>query len=152
MNGRSTPLQYRFLVAMQGALGIGANLNKWSEEDSTLATHMIALDKRIRETVQLGDLFRLLSPGTSDTAANEYVSADGKEAVVFAFRHSQQYNTAAPMLYLEGLDPRAEYQLEALDGQLTQKLSGAYLMQNGLSVRLRGDFDSTAVLLHRVAR
>src|SRR5207302_1704014 len=30
MNGRSTPLQFRFLVAMQGALGIGANLNRWS--------------------------------------------------------------------------------------------------------------------------
>ena len=25
MNGRSTPLKFRFLVAMQGALGIGAN-------------------------------------------------------------------------------------------------------------------------------
>ena len=29
-NGRSTPLQYRFLVAMQGALGVGSNLNKFS--------------------------------------------------------------------------------------------------------------------------
>ena len=28
MNGRTTPLQFRFLVAMQGALGIGANLNQ----------------------------------------------------------------------------------------------------------------------------
>ncbi|HEY1949934.1 MAG TPA: alpha-galactosidase [Bryobacteraceae bacterium] len=149
-NGRSTPLQYRFLVAMQGALGIGANLNKWSEEDSKLAVRMIALDKRIRQTVQFGNLFRLLSPRTSDTTANEYVSSDGKEAVLFAFRHSQQYNTPPPMIYLEGLDPRGEYQLESLDGNLTQKLSGAYLMQNGLSVRLRGDFDSTAVLLHRM--
>ena len=42
MNGRSTPLKFRFLVAMQGALGIGANLNKWSEEDATLATKMVA--------------------------------------------------------------------------------------------------------------
>ena len=49
MNGRSTPLKYRFLVAMQGALGIGANLNKWTAEDDKLATDMVALDKRIRE-------------------------------------------------------------------------------------------------------
>ena len=34
MNGRSTPLAFRFLVAMQGALGIGANLNHWTEQDS----------------------------------------------------------------------------------------------------------------------
>ena len=40
-NDRSTPLQFRFLVAMQGALGIGANLNKWTAEDSDLATRMI---------------------------------------------------------------------------------------------------------------
>ena len=80
MNGRSTPLQYRFLVAMQGALGIGANLNKWTDADNDLAKHMVALDKRIRRTVQFGDLYRLLSPRTNDTTANEYVSADGKES------------------------------------------------------------------------
>jgi len=85
MNGRSTPLKYRFLVAMQGVLGIGANLNKWSDEDTKLATQMIALDKRIRNTVQFGNVYRLLSPRTNDTAANEYVASDGRQAVVFAF-------------------------------------------------------------------
>ena len=78
MNGRTTPLRYRFLVAMQGALGIGSNLNKFSEDDTKLATQMVALYKRIRETVQFGSLYRLLSPSTNDTTANEYVSKDGK--------------------------------------------------------------------------
>ncbi len=105
VNGRSTPLRYRFLVAMQGALGIGSNLNKFSEADTVLATQMVALDKRIRETVQMGNLYRLLSPRTNDTTANEYVSKDGKEAVVFAFRHSQQYNTDPPTIHLQGLEP-----------------------------------------------
>ncbi len=153
MNHRSTPLKYRFLVAMQGALGIGANLNKWSEEDTTLARNMIALDKRIRNTVQFGNLYRLLSPRTNDTTANEYVSSDGKEAVLFAFRHSQQYATPAPTLYLKGLDGRALYRIESIDGKVMQKeteLSGAYLMQDGLNVILQDDYDSTAVLLHRV--
>ena len=153
MNRRSTPLQYRFLVAMQGALGVGANLNKWSEADFELAGRMIALDKRIRNTVQFGNLYRLLSPRTSDTTANEYVSADGKEAVLFAFRHSQQYSTAAPVVYLEGLDGRAVYRLESIDNKLVTReteLSGAYLMQNGVNLNLRGDYDSTAVVLHRV--
>ena len=147
-NGRSTPLRYRFLVAMQGALGIGSNLNKFTAEDTKLATQMVALYKKIRETVQLGNLYRLL-PSTSDTMANEYMSRDGKEAVVFAFRHSQQYNTEPPALRLQGLDARAVYQTELWDGTMLDKVSGAYLMQNGLHVRLRGDFDSTAVLLHR---
>ena len=153
MNGRSTPLKFRFLVAMQGALGIGANLNKWSDEDAKLATQMIAIDKRIRQTVQFGNLYRLLSPRTNDTTANEYVAADGKQAVLFAFRHSQEYSTPAPALYLRGLDGRGVYRLESIDGKLMERqteLSGAYLMEHGLNVRLGGDFDSTAVLLTRV--
>ena len=151
-NGRSTSLTYRFLVAMQGALGIGANLNKWTEEDSTTATRLIALDKRIRNTVQFGKLYRLLSPRTNDTTANQYVSKDGKEAVLFAFRHSQEYSTAPPVIRLQGLDSRGVYQVETIDRKLrnTQReLSGGYLMQNGLQLELTGDFDSTAVLLHR---
>jgi alpha-galactosidase len=152
-NGRSTPLQYRFLVAMQGALGIGASLNKWTNEDFALATRMIALDKQIRETVQLGQLYRLLSPRTNDTTANEYVSADGTSAVLFAFRHSQEYNTLPPLIYLRGLAERSVYSVESIDGKMAAgaaEYSGAYLMQNGLQVILKGDFDSTAVLLHRV--
>ncbi|HEY3457269.1 MAG TPA: alpha-galactosidase [Bryobacteraceae bacterium] len=150
MNRRSTPLQYRFLVAMQGALGIGANLNKWSDADTELATKMIALYKRIRTTVQFGNLYRLLSPRLSDTTANEYVSKDGKEAVLFAFRHSQEYNTPPPALLLQGLNGRSVYRLESLDGKTLGEESGAYLMQHGVNVTLRGDFDSTAVLLHRL--
>jgi alpha-galactosidase len=152
-NGRSTPLQFRFLVAMQGALGVGANLNRWSEQDAALATKMIALYKRIRGTVQTGDLYRLASPRTNDMSANEYVSADGKQAVLFAFRHSQQYNTPAPTIYLRGLNERAVYRLESVDGKLVDKqqdLSGAYLMQRGINVNLRADFDSTAVVMERM--
>src|SRR5690348_10412610 len=36
-NGRQTSLSYRFLSAMQGSLGIGANLNKWTGEDFSTA-------------------------------------------------------------------------------------------------------------------
>ena len=153
MNGRSTPLKYRFLVAMQGDLGIGANLNLWTADDEALATRMVALDKRIRSTVQQGDLYRLLSPRSHDTTANQYVSKDGVESVLFAFRHSQEYSTPAPALRLQGLDPKAVYTLESIDKQLATKepqLSGAYLMNHGLEVLLRGDFDGTAVLIHRV--
>jgi len=56
MNGRSVPLQFRFLVAMQGALAIGSNLYRWQQEDFALATQMVAYYKSIRETVQNGDL------------------------------------------------------------------------------------------------
>ena len=152
-NGRSTPLKYRFLVAMQGALGIGANLNKWTPQEFEEGAKMIALYKRIRPTVQMGELYRLLSPSSNDVTANQYVSADGKQAVLFAFRHSQQYNTAAPTILLRGLDERAIYRIDSFDNKVTeglQQVSGAYLMRRGLNLNLRGDYDSTAVILERV--
>jgi alpha-galactosidase len=152
MNTRSTPLSFRFLTAMQGALGIGANLNKWSDQDSATATRMIALYKRIRPTVQTGNLYRLASPRTNDVTVNQYVAADGRQGVVFAFRHSQQYNTAAPTIRLRGLDERALYKVESIDNKLIEKqpeLSGAYLMHVGLNVNLQGDYDATAVILDR---
>ncbi len=153
MNGRSTSLQYRFFVAMQGALGIGANLNKMSPEDAALAAEMVKLDKRIRRTVQFGNFYRLLSPRANDTAANEYVAADGKQAVLFAFRHSQQYATLPPLIYLQGLDPRAVYRVEAIGAKLIgsqPELSGDYLMSHGVQTELKGDYASIAVVLEKV--
>jgi len=152
VNGRAVSLPYRFLVAMQGALGIGSNLNKWTGEDFALAGKMVALDKRIRATVQNGDLYRLFSPRAGDLTANQYVGPGGRHAVLFAFRHSQEYNTPAPTIRLRGLDPHAMYRIESIDNKLVEKqpqLSGAYLMEAGLNVDLRGDFDATAVVLER---
>ncbi|HEY5481378.1 MAG TPA: GH36 C-terminal domain-containing protein, partial [Verrucomicrobiae bacterium] len=83
---------------------------------------------------------------------NEYVAADGKQAVVFALRHSQQYNTAAPTIRLRGLDERALYKVESVNHKLVDReaqFSGAYLMRAGLNVDLGGDFDGTAIILER---
>ena len=100
-----------------------------------------------------GDRSLQIAPRTGDIAANQYVAADGKQSVVFVFRHSQEYSTAPPAIRLQGLDARALYRLESIDGKLVERqpqLSGAYLMQAGLNVDLRGDFDSTAVILEKV--
>jgi alpha-galactosidase len=153
MNGRSVSLAFRFLTAMQGALGVGANLNKWTEQETALAGRMIGLYKRVRATVQAGDLYRLLSPRTSDVTANQYLAADGKQAVVFAFRHTQQYSTEASAIRLRGLDEKALYRVEATDGKLQERqpeLSGAYLMRVGLNLNLRGDYDAAAIVLDRL--
>jgi alpha-galactosidase len=152
MNDRTTPLKYRFLVAMQGSLGIGANLNKWSGEDFKLASEMVSHYKSIRETVQTGKLYRLFSPRQGDLTANQYVSEDGKQAVLFAFMHSQQLRRDTPPLYLRGLDEKATYRVKTVDNKLIDRqhaLSGSYLMNQGLNLRLVGDFDSTMIILER---
>ena len=148
MNGRSVPLQYRFLVAMQGALGVGANLNKWSAADEALATRLIALDKQIRGTVQTGELYRLRSPREGDTTVNQYVAADGRQSVLFAFRHSQEYGLPVPTVALQGLEQKAVYSVKPWNGT-AREWSGAFLMHRGLDLELKGDFDSTVLVIER---
>ena len=86
--------------------------------------------------------------------ANQYVSQDGKQSVLFTFLHSQQYGRPAPTIRLHGLDDRAVYRVKGLDRRkLREKLetaSGAYLQNHGLNLNLTGDYDSTSILLERV--
>jgi len=60
-NGRATSLTYRMLSSMQGSLGIGANLNRWSAEDFSTAKRLIAAYHSAQRTIVRGDLFRLIS-------------------------------------------------------------------------------------------
>jgi alpha-galactosidase len=153
MNGRSVPLKFRFMVAMNGSLGLGGNLNKWTPEELQAATEYVAYYKKIRPTVQRGSLYRLIAPEGSEFSANEYVSRDGRQAVLFAFLHSQRFNTSFPTVFLRGLEENAMYKVEAIDAaQLPDmgNVSGAYLMHHGLDFKLRGDYDSTSVMLEKL--
>jgi len=154
VNHRTLSLDYRFLSSMQGSLGIGANLNKWTPEDFATAKKMVAQYKTIRETVQRGSLYRLISPANgSEHSVTEYVSRDGLQTVVFAFLHSSQEHYPFPRIYLHGLEPAAVYRVTALDGQLARdtpaEASGAWWMQHGIDVNLQGDFQAAAFALRR---
>jgi alpha-galactosidase len=154
-NDRSTPLKFRFLqgIAMGGAFDLCCEVRKWSQADLDFAKTMIDYYKTIRRTLQEGDLYRVASLREGNLAAAEYVAPDGKQAVLFAFLHSQQFLYPAPMIYLRGLDERALYRLQPIDDKLVEKqrvLSGSYLMNHGLNFNLVGDFDSTSVLIKKV--
>jgi alpha-galactosidase len=62
VNNLTTSVEYRFLSSMQGSLGVGANRDKWTPDDFAVAKDMIAAYKQVRETVQHGSLYRLISP------------------------------------------------------------------------------------------
>jgi alpha-galactosidase len=149
MNGRTTSLAYRFLSSMQGSLGVGANLDKWSTTDFETAKDMIAAYKGIRDTVQHGSLYRLISPrGGSETSATETVSINKKQAVLFTFLHSSQMGYPFPRVYLRGLDPAANYRLTVLSGKSAKDTpgvaSGSYWLAHGIDPALRGDFQAAA--------
>jgi alpha-galactosidase len=152
MNGRSVPLKFRFLVAMNGSLGLGGNLNKWTPEELQAATGFVGYYKRVRSTVQRGALYRLIAPEGSEFSANEYVSTDGRQAVLFAFLHSQRFGTPYPTVFLRGLAEDAVYRVQALDPGQMQEMgtaSGAYLMHHGVDLKLRGDYDSASIVLEK---
>ncbi len=154
MNDRSTSLTYRFLVSMQGSLGIGANLNKWTPEDFATAKALVAQYKEVRETVQHGSLYRLISPlHGSEYSATESVSINKDQAVAFALLHSSQMSYPYPRLYLRGLDAGATYRFHMMDGQAAagtpETASGDYWMNAGVQLDLRGDFQAAAFTLER---
>ena len=138
---------------MGGAFGLCCDIRKWPQADLSLAKSMIAYYKGIRQTLQEGDLYRLGSLREGNLSAQEYLAADGKQAVLFAFLHSQQFSRPAPTIYLRGLEAGGLYRLQPIDNKLVEKqrvLSGSYLMNHGLDFNLVGDFDSTSLLLDRV--
>ncbi len=165
MNGRSVSLQYRFLVAMQGSLAMGANLNKFSDSELAASKRFVASYKEIRETVQNGLLYRLTPAADNEFIANEYVAADGKQAAVFAFLHSQQLRANVAPIHVHDLKPEAVYRVRAIEtprkgdagaalGALTETvtLSGAYLMDHGLDMHLQGDYDSVLYVLDTITQ
>ncbi|HEX5283273.1 MAG TPA: alpha-galactosidase [Bryocella sp.] len=152
-NGRGTSLTYRFLSSMQGSLGVGANLDKWTSDDFATAKNLITEYKQIRALVQQGVLYRLVSPRDgSNVSSSESVSQDQNAAVVFAFLHSQQMRYPFPTLHPQGLRPDATYSIRALSGTLPKgtpaRASGAFWMHEGIHLDLTGDFAAQAVVLH----
>jgi len=107
--------------------------------------------------VQNGSLYRLTPPDDSNFKASQYVSPDQSQSVVFAFLHSQQFARMLPALPLHGLDEKSTYSVTRFDGKErpdatpgAAKLSGAYLMNHGLDLPLKGDYDATSFKLERV--
>ena len=56
-------------------------------------------------------------------------------------------------MHLQGLSPEAHYRVKVLDAKkasLPESVTGSYLMQYGVSVDLRGDYDATSIELERM--
>ena len=154
LNGRTSSVTYRMLVSMQGSLGIGGNLNKWSEEELATTKRLIAAYHQVQKTITQGDLYRLISPTNgSEFSATETVSPDKSQAVFFAFVHSTHEQRSFPQLQLLGLDPAAEYSLTSIEGKTfpgtPAAASGAWWMNHGIDIDLRGDLQGAAFRLDK---
>ena len=156
LNHRTTSLTYRMLSSMQGSLGIGANITRWTPEESALAKQLIAAYHQVQPTIVQGDLYRLISPRDgSEFSATQTVKRDQSQSVVFAFIHSTNKGRLFPTLKLKGLEPSARYTLTSISGKARpgtpETASGAWWMHHGLDLdqEFRGDFQAAAFRLDK---
>lgn len=156
--GMMAPLKFRFDVAMSGRLGLELQPKHLNEEEWDFARTAIESYKKIRPIVQFGDLYRLKNPedGTG-WSSHQYVSKDGKESVFFAYSLKYHGRTTFFQTRLKGLDPEKQYRVTELnknewptfygDGQI---FPGDYLMNEGISLGIGNNFDSTVLHLEEI--
>jgi len=134
----SRPLQFCFDVAMSGRMGMDIDVDKCTSSEKDTATKAIANYKRIRDVVQLGDLYRLESPYCGVRSSLMHVL--GKRAVVFVFSRGDA--DEAPVR-LKGLDASGQYRVKLLGGIADgESVLGSQLMATGLHIPKLGCCES----------
>ncbi|KJZ77249.1 Alpha-galactosidase 2 [Hirsutella minnesotensis 3608] len=144
--GRTTPFEFRAHVAMMGgSFGFELNPEEMPADERAKIPDLIALAEKVNPIVVQGDMWRLSLPEQSNWPAALFVSPDGQQAVLFYFQLRANVDNSWPVLRLQGLDAKAQYRV---DGKRT--VSGATLMNKGISYRFEGDLDSRIVFLDKV--
>lgn len=138
---RKVSLPFALHVSMCGSLGIGCNLNALEEEKLALIQEQIGVYKQIRNIVQFGELYRLTSLEREEIQTVEYLLKN--QGVIFAFLPQGRFGKDRFRVKLKGLEAAGTYRVTDR-GKILEK-SGVYLMEYGLEVNLRGDYDSCLI-------
>ena len=146
---RTTSLKYRIDVAMSGRLGMEIQPKNMTEEEKALCRKAIAEYKEIRPVVQLGDIYRLVSPYDGHNMASMmYVSQEKSEAVFYWWKTETLYDDHLPRVKMAGLDPSKTYKVRELNRIDNKPLpyeglsfTGKFLMENGLEIPLKHNVD-----------
>ncbi|MEU9967266.1 alpha-galactosidase [Streptomyces malaysiensis] len=148
---RPRSLAFRFVGAMCGVLGIGADLRRWDAGQRAEAAGWIARYKEVREVIHLGEA-RLLGSPLDATCGVQYDSPDGPDGRTVVAALGTGRLDGAPLvpgrparLRLRGLDPAAHYR----DTASATTYSGAHLLHYGLPFVWSADHDAELVVLIR---
>jgi alpha-galactosidase len=160
ITGRRSDMAFRAKIAMFGHMGVEADPAKMSASERDVLKAHIALYKRLRHLVGDGD-FSLGRQADAGVRLWQLTAPDRSEALALIFRCDEAAKPFTPPTRLRGLDPNTDYRLTLLEpwpkaaAGLMQNadvwrgrpvLSGAALMQHGLSVPLV--HPETAWLIH----
>ncbi|WP_432197339.1 alpha-galactosidase [Streptomyces sp. bgisy027] len=144
---RPRSLAFRFVNAMCGVLGVGADLRTWTSDQRAEAARWIARYKEVRDVLHHGEA-RLLGSPADTTCGVQY---DAGERTVVAALSTGRLD-GAPLvpgrpdrLRLRGLDPAAHYR----DPATGTTYGGAHLLHYGLPFAWSADHDADLVVLTR---
>ena len=145
---RPRSLAFRFVNAMCGVLGIGADLRAWTPEQRAEAARWIARYKEVRDVIHHGEA-RLLGTPDDPTCGVQY---DAGDRTVVAALSTGRLDGAPLMpgrpdrLRLRGLDPAARYR----DTATGTSYGGAHLLHHGLPFAWSAEHDADLVVLSRL--
>ena len=143
-------IKFGFDVAMSCRLGMDYDLEKASKEDFEFIKSAIAEYKRIRDVVQLGELYRLISPYGSPRCALMYVNDDKSRAILFVYKMEDDQN-GPKLISLQGLNPDATYQIREINTSKPvlqeRQMKGSDLMRGQMAFPLQQKTTSMVVEL-----
>ena len=155
--GRVIPLKFRFDVAMTGRLGMEMKPSDLNEKETEFARKAVQTYKDIRPIIQQGNLYRILSPYDKTGFCSEmFITDDKSEAVFFAYKFEQYVDLFRPRFHFAGLDPNATYELmelnrqEGADHWEGKRITGTFLMKQGIEIALNGQFASKVIKLKKI--
>ena len=150
------PFKFAFDVAMSGCLGMDADPTGMTEIEKDVTKRAVEVYKnRLRQVVQFGDLYRLMSPYETARASLMYVEPEKKSrAVLFVYQVKDDGNGC--VIVPEGLDAEKQYRVEEVNIDSPEKaacrengqvVSGKELMTKGLAFSCKKRLDSAVVCL-----
>ena len=144
---RITPLHTRGVVAMAGSFGYELDVTKMSDEEKKEVKSQVEFYKKIRHTVQFGDLYRLISVFDSNESAWMNLDKDGMSAVVSYVKKYCEPNVLPKRLKIKALDKEALYEVV----ETGEVFGGDELMYIGLEIgEIIGDFQAKVWTLKKV--
>ncbi len=139
---RTIPIKFRIDVAMSGRLGMEIQPKNMTPDEIELCRNAIREYKEIRPVVQLGDIYRLVSPYDGlDMASMMYCSPEKDKAVFYWWKLETFCDQHFPRVRMAGLDPDKLYRVHELNRIDNVPLpyegkvfSGKFLMDSGLEI------------------
>jgi len=161
-------------MGMMSSLSVSLGLQEVSAECLSEIKRVIALAKDVREVVQMGDLYRIVSVLDNPYGAYQFVSQDASRSVVFLMGQHMHFAEMPDRVCLKALKPDAQYRVTG-HGTYYKKpycryeptqpyyyeeipervkdygiFTGNGLMHCGLPISLRGDAESELLMIEEI--